>query len=158
MSDRSLLMDTRRALIARILIRNPGISQRQIAAVIAEPGKDGQPEPGGVNDQTGEPWSVYTINADVKVLRQHARDEIRQSAVELLEQQILTLRHVQQQAFAAGDLRTVIECMREHRILLGYGKGEKINVHLGGESAAFEPEDPTAAMQDYEKRFPPATR
>ena len=70
--NKKLIKDQRKTIIARILVQKPGITQRQIHAMLSGEGQSGKRKDKVVkyvNPETGKPFSLGTINSDIKEIR-----------------------------------------------------------------------------------------
>lgn len=107
-------MERRRQFIASTLVRKPNISQRQIRTVLAANGI--------VNPDTGEPYSLGTINADIKAIRQTWRQRRQQDAETWIDFELAKLDEIEEAAWRKEDLNSVFKAQARRDRYLGLSK------------------------------------
>jgi membrane peptidoglycan carboxypeptidase len=121
-TNTALIMDRRRNLVASLLRRNPRITRRQIQAALARPVKDG----GIRNPDTGRPYSLGTVQADVEAIKEEWREARVKAASAWIEETLATYEELEIQAWRDGDLTEVRHIQKARRELLGLDKPVKI--------------------------------
>lgn len=117
-------IEERRQLIAKLRVRRPRITVRQIRDLLyrrAEPGV-------GYNPDTGEPWSIGTIQSDIEAIRDKIREDYDRSTAELRNRELELLDELQFQALDNGDITEARRISESRRKLLGLDEPEDINV------------------------------
>lgn len=105
------IRDRRRQRIARLMVRRPRVTQRQIRQALTEEGE--------ANPDTGEPWSLGTINSDVDAIREAARARMQDDADTWRARELEMLRTLQADAWDDGEYRTVVAISKRRAKLLG---------------------------------------
>ena len=101
-TSRNIARDRRRALVARLLVRNPRITQLEIKEELATGGKNG--EPLIVNPETDKPYAVGTINGDVKAIRKEFRERAARDGDDWISELISRYDEIYRTAMEEGDL------------------------------------------------------
>lgn len=143
-NSRSDIRDRRRQLVAEIMVRRPRVTQRQV--------RDALTEQGHINPETGEAWSLGTINRDVEAVREQAQKRMNRSAEEWRSQELEMLRELQADAWEEGEYRTVIQVSKRRAKLLGLDEPEQIDAALSlGRSEEFQDAlaDLMGALEDF---------
>jgi len=138
------IRDRRRQLVAEIMVRRPRVTQRQLREALTEQGH--------INPETGEAWSLGTINRDVEVVREQAQERMSRSAEEWRAQELEMLQELQADAWKEGEYRTVIQVSKRRAKLLGLDEPEKIEAALSlGRSEEFQDAltDLMGALEDF---------
>lgn len=99
----------RRELVARARLR--GATQREIVAGLAEAGH--------LNPETNEPWSLGTINADLKALQADWRRESKKVIDHHKARQLAELGEARRQAWHDNDMPSVLRALNMEMALLG---------------------------------------
>lgn len=107
-SDQAII-DHRRELVARARLR--GLSQREIVAGLAKAEC--------VNPDTNEPWSLGTINGDIKAMQGQWRREAAKSVTTHKARQMAELAEARRQAWANNDVANVLRAIGQEMDLLG---------------------------------------
>ncbi len=112
-THRMTVLDRRRH-VASLCLR--GMTQREIQKALAQ-------EPINLdNPKNGQPWSVGTVNSDLKAIEA----EWMKLAIDSLEQhkarRLAELAEVKRAAWAANDLDKVLRAIQQERDLLGLDK------------------------------------
>lgn len=106
-------IDRRRARVAQLVGQR--YTQRQICDALAKEGF--------ANGDTGDPYSLGTINSDVKALRvmwrREASADIQQHKADILAE----LEEVKRVAWEMRDLRAVIQAIKVKAVVVGLHKG-----------------------------------
>lgn len=117
-----LMADLRRQRIAAILVRRPRITQRQIHQLLAS-----DPHKGGLrNPETNEPYSLATINKDVKWLRAQIKKRARQDTDAWVAAELDKLDAIEEAAWNEKDFATILKAMKRRADLLGLDAPSKI--------------------------------
>jgi len=124
------IRDQRRKLVAEIMVRRPRVTQRQIREALTSKGY--------LNPETGNPWSIGTINRDVEAIRQRARNQMDRSAREWRARELEMLRQLQADAWDEGDYRTVVSISKRRAKLLGLDEPEELDVDMGTDPETIE--------------------
>lgn len=106
------LIDRRRQRVADLLARRR--TQREICDMLATEGF--------TNPDTGEPYSLGTVNADVQALKKNWRREAAQAVADHVADILAELDAVRRKAWADGDLLIVLRALETKVDLLGIGK------------------------------------
>ena len=120
------LTELRRRAVARLLIRKPNITRRELHAALAAPNEIGQPRI--VNPDTGEPFSLGTIQNDVDWLKGNWREKAGQDYTDWVAGEIAKLDEVEAVAWQERDLDTVLKCMTRRAKLLVLDKPERTEI------------------------------
>jgi len=139
-NNKEIRIDKRRQLVASLLLRVPGITQRQVCDHLAEQGV--------VNPSTNESYSLGTINNDIQSLRdewrKHAAEEVAERKARILAE----LDELRRAAWGCGDLDVLLKIQKREADLLGLDapqrqevsgpSGGAIDVHDSRFDAALE--------------------
>lgn len=109
--DRGDIIARRRELVARMRLR--GLSQREITAAL--PTLD-QP---CINEESGEPWSLATVNTDLKALQAEWRREAKKATEHHKARQMAELAEARRQAWLNNDMQSVLRAVGMEMGLLG---------------------------------------
>lgn len=102
-------IDRRRQRVAELVVRHR--TQREICDTLAAEGF--------ANPETGEPYSLGTVNADIKLLRaQWRRDSARDIQTHRSEL-LAELAAVKRAAWGDGDLQAVLRALKQQADILG---------------------------------------
>ncbi len=101
------MIDLRRMRVASLVLRQ--LNQREIVEALGRV---------MVNPETGKPYSLGTINSDIR----HLRTEWRQKAISDLDEHRsrvwAELQEVKREAWAQKNLKAVLACLAQERALL----------------------------------------
>ncbi len=111
----------RREVVAELLLRR--LTQRQICDALAKQGI--------FNEETGEAYTVGTINGDVKALKRDWRARANLKAAEWLAEELAGLEALEKSAWAAKQYGVVLKIKERRAKMLGLDKPAQIKV--GGE-------------------------
>ena len=103
------IIDKRRTLVARARLK--GATQREIVEALAKQRY--------VNPDTGKPWSLGTINYDLRAIRKQWREDAKQDISEYTADQLAELREVRRKAWQDNDLSVVLKSLAQESKLLG---------------------------------------
>lgn len=138
------IRDRRRQLVAGIMVRRPRVTQREIRRLLAEKGH--------VNPETGEPWSLGTINSDVEAIREEARERMEEDADTWRARELQMLRELQADAWDAGEYRTVVAISKRRAKLLGLDEPDEFRTTVGTDAETIE------TLMDALQAFPQARK
>jgi hypothetical protein len=113
----------RRELVARARLR--GATQREIV--------EGLKNVGCINDDTGEPWSLGTVNSDIKALQGDWRREAKKAIEHHKARQLAELQEARRQAWADNDLASVLRAIGQEMTLLGTEAPKAVKADHSGE-------------------------
>ena len=122
-NDRAVA-DKRRQLVASLLLQRPGISQRQIVDALASRGH--------VNQATGRPWGVATINGDIAALRRDWQLRAARNVNEWIAEELAKLDALEAVAWSEKDLRTVLASMKRRADLRGLDAPKRLEIGWRG--------------------------
>lgn len=108
---REIRMDQRRSIVASMLLRHPGVTQREIC--------DKLEEQRFTNPDSGKPYSLGTINADVQALQKEWRDEAQAEIAAWKALQIEQINEVIRQAWKDKDLNSVLKSIKMQSDIIG---------------------------------------
>lgn len=152
------LIETRRRLVAQLLVRGR-YSQRQIQRAIV--GEDGKTVPeGGRNPDTGKMWAIGTIHNDIIALEKEWRAEALKD-VDVHKARVLAeIRAVRAAAWMlpgvmfADGLRIVLRTLKQESDLLGLEAPKELKLDITErirELAKAEGIDPDEAVREAER-------
>ncbi|MCB0057541.1 MAG: hypothetical protein KDE45_10960 [Caldilineaceae bacterium] len=118
------VVDKRRQRVASLLIQRPGISQRQIVEALAGHGY--------INEATGNPWAIATINGDIAALRRDWQLRAARSVNEWIGDELAKLDALEAVAWSEKDLRTVLACMQRRAALRGLDAPKRLEIGWRG--------------------------
>lgn len=105
----------RRELVARARLR--GATQREIVESLPKISEfDGGP---CINPETGEPWSLGTINSDIKALQAEWKREAKKAVDHHKSRQLAELQEAKRQAWHDNDLQSLLRAVGMEIGLLG---------------------------------------
>lgn len=125
-SQSELVRIRRRQIVQSLLVRRPGITQREIHAHLA--GVDNNGDPRIVNPNTGKPFSLGTINGDVQTLREGWKALTAEANAEWRARFLVTCEEIEKAAWATGDLRMVRQVWKDRREALGLDEPDRWEV------------------------------
>lgn len=103
------LIDLRRLRVASLVLRQ--VTQREIVELL--------PRYKIVNPETGQPYSLGTVNNDIQQLKAGWQAEAREKADSHLGRIWAEIQEVKREAWGQKDLRTVLTALGEEIDLLG---------------------------------------
>jgi hypothetical protein len=127
------LIEYRRRLIARLLIRKPNITRRELHMSLATPDETGQPRI--LNPDTGEPYSLGTIQNDIDWLKADWRAKSGQDYDDWVAGELAKLDELEAVAWRVEDVDAVLKCMARRAKLKGLdapttSKAQNLNIDL----------------------------
>jgi len=102
-------IDNRRRAVAAMRLRH--LTQREIVVALVK--KD------VLNPSSGEPYSLGTVNADIKALRSQWREKAADDTGEWVADSLAELEEVRRQAWSKGELAIVLKSLKQEAELLG---------------------------------------
>ena len=111
------LTEYRRRLIARLLIRKPNITRRELHASLATPDEMGNPR--FINKKTGKPYSLGTIQADIDWLKADWRNRAGQDYDDWVAGELAKLDELEAAAWQEKEYIVVLRCMERRAKLKG---------------------------------------
>lgn len=108
---RRATLENRRRIVAGLLLRQR-LSQRRIQAALAK-------NPETRNPETGEPWSVGTINGDIKAIKKQWREEANRDFKEHVANVNAELEELLSKAWQEGDGNLILNALRTKIDLFG---------------------------------------
>jgi DNA-binding transcriptional MerR regulator len=110
-------------MVSRLRLR--GMSQREIQRAL--PAQSTNPE----NQQ---PWSLATINGDVKALHRQWREDALQATDEHKARTLAELAEVKRAGWGAKDMNIVLKAIQQERSILGLDAPVRTDITTDGES------------------------
>lgn len=107
----------RRQLVTQALIERPSATQRQIQEAIGKT---------LLNNETGEPYSLGTINNDIKVVRQGWRDKATGNYGDWVAGELAKLDRLEEKAWAIASYDLILKCMQRRAKLLGLDQPQRL--------------------------------
>ena len=126
--------ERRQQLVASLLASRPRVTQREIQAFLA--GKYSPDGPRILNPRTRKPYSLGTINGDIRQLRQEYRDKRDASRDEWIAQLLLLYEELLRKNMKAGDLSEARHVAKSLREMLGLDAPSKTEL-TGAEGGAI---------------------
>jgi len=114
------IIDRRRELVASMRLR--GLTQRQIVVALSSPDK------GFRNPETGEPWSLGTVNADIKALNARWKRSAQKKTIAYKSKALAELEELKLAAWNAKNLELVRRCISDIRAMMGTDSPSKAEV------------------------------
>ncbi len=131
--DRQLIMDRRRAMIAELIVKRPGITMRQIEAwlgtLVEKKNEFGEvigAAPRLMNPETEKPFSLTTVKDDIDYIREQWRKATAQASSEWLAQQLAALSEAEAIAWRKGNTAEVRNIWTQRNKILGLDAPIKI--------------------------------
>lgn len=128
-----LTKDRRRAMVSELIIKRPGITQRQIQSWLAEKidikdrlGNVINNAPRLTNPDTNKPFVLSTINEDVKFIRSLWRSFTEKAAGEWIARQLAALDEAEAIAWRKGNTAEIRMIWQQRSKLLGLDAPIKI--------------------------------
>ena len=113
----------RRELVAELLLRK--LTQREIVQALAQRGF--------YNPETGQAYTIGTINTDIKWLKREWRKQATETMEEHTAQIFAELQQVKRVAWAKGELAHVLKAINAERDMLGLIGTRKVDATLTGD-------------------------
>lgn len=110
-AQRSLVAQNRRRIVASLMLRKR-LTQLQIQEELAK-------DPETLNPETGQPWSIGTINSDVKEIRKQWRIEASQHYDDYVAEVHAELKELSNRAWQDEDLKTIVDALKIKMKLFG---------------------------------------
>ena len=104
------MMERRRQAIASLLVRKPKASQREIQEWVGH---------NILNPDTGEPYSLGTINNDLRVIRETWRERAQADYADWVAEELARIEEVEAAAWKRDDMELVLKCSDRRCKLLG---------------------------------------
>jgi hypothetical protein len=136
--NRAAIQDLRRLRISQLLVRH--LTQREIHAALEQQQF--------FNPETKKPWSLGTINADVKAIREEWRDDARQKAFEHFSRILAEIQAVKRKSWADGDMRSVLAALDKEMSLLQLHQAPLFSKRVGYTPEDLSDEDLLAILLD----------
>lgn len=108
-SSQKAIIDNRRLMVARLRLR--GITQREIQRALEQQNT--------INPADGKPWSLGTINGDIKALEAEWRERAAEEIDTFKAQQLAEIAEVKRQGWANKDLALVLRALSMEVDILG---------------------------------------
>ena len=83
-----------------------------------------------LNPRTGEPWSVATIDKDIRRLEESWKDEMSNNISQHRARILAELHEVKAASWQAGKLNLVLRAIDQETDLLGLNELERMNVEI----------------------------
>ena len=109
--SREIRIDQRRKFVATMLLRSPKITQREICDQLAEQNF--------TNPDTGTPYSLGTINSDVKALQEQWREEVQDDIALWKGLQVEQINEVIREAWKKKDLNNILKAIKMQSDIIG---------------------------------------
>ena len=109
--SKEIRIDKRRKYVATMLLRSPKITQREICDQLAEQNF--------TNPDTGEPYSLGTINSDVKALQEQWREEAQDDIALWKGLQVEQINEVIREAWKKKDLNNILKAIKMQSDIIG---------------------------------------
>lgn len=118
-------VEERRTHVSRLRLR--GYTQWEIVKALPKM---------GVLNSKGEPWSIATINRDIKAVRQEWRNQYAKTFDEHVSNVLAEIKEVRREAWCTQDYELVLKCCDRECKLLGLDKPGKLIVDWREEAKA----------------------
>lgn len=115
-----LRKERRRQLVASLLLREPGITQRQI--------QDRLEQLDFLNPRTDLPYSIATVNTDIKALRQLWRENATRDITSHQSRILASLREAEKAAWEKSNIGLVLKSLKQQSDLLGTGSPVQVEI------------------------------
>jgi len=139
-AKRPLRIDRRRSIISQMLGRNPNLSQREICDRLTEE---------YVNPDTGNPWSLGTINGDIQALRAWWRKEAEVNSEEIFARQLAEIREHRRTAWADNNLSEIRQSLALELRLTGTEAAKQIEIYDWRTEAEDKGIDPAGLFEQF---------
>lgn len=123
-TSKQAAIDQRRIMVARLLLR--GLTQREIETAMGQK---------LLNPDTGKPWSIATVNRDIKEIRAEWRAEYAAVYDDHIAGMLAEIREVRREAWRIPDFDLVLKCCDRECKLLGLDQPDKLIVDWRREAA-----------------------
>jgi len=144
MASKEALMELRRSLIAALLSADPRITQRQILTALERKGL--------FNPDSGNPYSVGTINTDIKVIKVQWRERAGIDAEGWLSEVLAKLDELEKKGWTTGKPDLVLKCIQERNKLLGLYSPSRQEI-TGAGGGPIKTEDATLTDEERINRI-----
>jgi hypothetical protein len=109
------------------MVLKPNVTRRAIQRILAAP-DEGTGEPVMVNPETGRPWSLGTIQADVEAIKAQWRESAVQEVGDFVARSLATLDELQELAWRQENGELILKVEARRAQLLGLNKPSAANV------------------------------
>lgn len=116
------LVEARRHKVGQLLLR--GLTQREIERALATQKIH--------NPQTRKPWSLGTVNADIKILEQEWREQALKDRAEMKADVAAELEYLKRTAWANGDHELVRKLLKDKRDMFGLDEPITVDMRASG--------------------------
>lgn len=116
------IIDHRRRQVAYLRLR--GATQREIESGLAAQGI--------INPDTRQPWSLGTINSDIKAMEREWKEAAQKDISEHKARMLAELEETKRAAWAGKDLSIVLRALKQEAELFGLDEPYKVE-HQGSE-------------------------
>lgn len=116
-TSRTAVIDQRRILVARLLLR--GLTQREIELALAKR---------ILNPDTNKPWSIATVNRDIKEIRAEWHAQYAKSYDSHVSGMLAEIKEVRREAWSREDFDLVLKCCDRECKLLGLDQPDKLAI------------------------------
>lgn len=103
------IVDARREAVAHLRLR--GLTVREIVEAL--------PKQGMINNETGEPFALATIGADIAYLKKQWQESAAASIAEHKAAQLAELTELKRTAWARKQYKLVRDCLQDEARMLG---------------------------------------
>ncbi len=124
------MIDLRRMRVASLVLRQ--LNQREIVEALGRV---------MTNPETGKPYSLGTINGDIRYLRSEWRQKAIRDSAEHRGRVWAELQEVKREAWAQKNLKAVLACLAQERALLGLDGELPADTSLPGQVRAADLSD-----------------
>ena len=139
------IVDARRRLVAQFRLRH--LTQREICEALSK-----SVAPGSRNPETNGPWSLFTINADCQALERQWQAEALGDTIKLKANVLAERREARRKAWQDGDLKWVLQSLKQECDLLGLNAPTKIDIEQRIRQMAVENGfDPDEAVKEAQR-------
>jgi len=118
----------RRRLVAAALIEHPNVTQRQLQEQIGK---------AVLNPETDEPYSLGTINNDIRAIRDGWREKANDDYDDWIAGELAKLDRLEEAGWRINDYDLVLKCMSRRAKLLGLDKPQRLSHEGTGEGGAI---------------------
>lgn len=134
----------RRRLVASLRLRQ--YTQPEIQNALTK-----STTPGSRNPKDNQPWSLGTINADCQALERQWQAEALEDTTRLKAKVLAELREARRKAWQDGDLKWVLQSLKQECDLLGLNAPTKIDIEQRirqmAEENGFDPDEAVKEAQ-----------
>lgn len=125
-TSKETIIQRRRLRVAEL--RLMGASQRDIWKALADGGQGGVGRM--INPETNEPFSLGTINSDIKALEKEWREEAARHTNDHQARQLAEIQRIKIQAFTQKNPHLALRAIETEMKLLGTAAPQKIDLGL----------------------------